>query len=224
MPRSVKLIGLDFGTTTSSAVVATAQLVQNVVTNRVDLTHVDEYYRSEMTFTPVRDEMLDIEELAHRLEGWLAAAGVVGDIFGGGAILTGLTAQKSNAHALVQLVNQRLGEALIAIAEDPCYESWLAFMGSCAALSRQNPQRAVINLDIGGGTTNIAIGKGGDVLGTGCLFVGARHVQVEPGTYRLTRISNYAARLFEQLRIQKLPGDSLDPAQVRRIVDYYVML
>jgi ethanolamine utilization protein EutA len=122
------------------------------------------------------------------------------------------------------LINQRLGDALIAAAEDPCFESWLAFMGNCAGLSREYPNRPIINLDIGGGTTNIALGKGGEVLRTGSLFVGARHVQVVPGTYRIARLSHYAQRLFDELAIRKSANDSLTPCEVQRIVDFYVTL
>ncbi len=45
----------------------------------------------------------------------------------------GLTAQRGNADALVALIRKRLGDTLIATANDPCLESWLAFMGSLRA-------------------------------------------------------------------------------------------
>src|SRR5437764_10659969 len=109
-----------------------------------------------MGFTPLCDDRLDEQALAAHLDGWLAAGGVTpAEVFGGGALLTGLTAQKDNAAALVRLIRRRLGDALIATADDPCLESWLAFMGSCAALSRAHAERYFLNLDIGGGTTNL---------------------------------------------------------------------
>ena len=46
MSNSVKLLGLDFGTTTSSAVVAEASLTRNSVTGRTDLTDLRESFRS----------------------------------------------------------------------------------------------------------------------------------------------------------------------------------
>ena len=39
---SIQLVGLDFGTTTSSAVVASADLVRNAVTGKQDLGNVRE--------------------------------------------------------------------------------------------------------------------------------------------------------------------------------------
>lgn len=225
MNQSVQLIGLDFGTTTMSAVVAEGRLTRNAVTGRTDLNAMAERYRSEMQFTPVLDERLDVDAVAGQLDRWLDAGGVQTDrIFGGGALLTGLTAQRDNASALVSLIRARLGDALIATADDPCLESWLAFMGSCAELSRAHPDRYVLNLDIGGGTTNLALGRNGEVLRTGCLFVGARHVQVEPGTYRIVRLSRYAHAVFAQLRIAKDIGASLATAEVERVLAFHLEL
>jgi ethanolamine utilization protein EutA len=225
MSAPVKLLGLDFGTTTSSAVVAGASLTRNSVTGRTDLTDLRESFRSELIFTPHHDGRLDVEALERSLDAWLRAGGVVPEeLFGGGALLTGLTAQQGNAHALVRLVRRRLGDALIATADDPCLESWLAFMGSCSALSRSMPRTPLLNLDVGGGTTNLALGLGGEVLRTGCLFVGARHVQVVPGTYRIVKLSRYARALFDHHGIHTDAGEELTGAEVDRVLDFYVGL
>src|SRR5215467_2298730 len=96
--RSVKLVGLDFGTTTSSAVVATAQLAYDAVSSRSQLSQLSESYRSEIVFTPMRGDALNLEQLEAYLQAWLASTRLE-DIFGGGALLTGLTAQKANAAA-----------------------------------------------------------------------------------------------------------------------------
>ena len=58
----------------------------------------------------------------------------------------------------------------------------------------------------------------------GSLFVGARHVQFVPGTYRIVKISTYAQRLFEHLGIIAGPGQSLPAAQVEAILDFYIEL
>jgi ethanolamine utilization protein EutA len=226
MSDPVTLVGLDFGTTTSSAVIAAAHLTRNAVTGRIELDQVRERYRSELVFTPLSGDRLDEAKIAAYVDTWLAAGGVGAgaNVFGGGALLTGLTAQKDNAAKLVHLIRRRLGDALIATADDPCLESWLAFMGSCAGLSRTHSETPFLNLDVGGGTTNLALGRGGEVLRTGCLFVGARHVQVEPGSYRIVRVSDYARALFAHLGIVRGPGDTLTTAERDAILDYYVSL
>ena len=226
MPDDVTLIGLDFGTTTSSAVVATTNLAHSAVSGRMELSQVRERYRSEMVFTPLdEDDRLDEQQVEKLLDSWLAAGDVrAEDLFGGGALLTGLTAQKQNASALVRMIRRRLGDALIATADDPRLESWLAFMGSCGGLSRAQPTQAILNLDVGGGTTNLALGINGQVLRTGCLFVGARHVQVVPGSYRIVTLSRYARALLDHLGIGRSDGDSLTDGEVQAILDFYIAL
>ena len=113
---------------------------------------------------------------------------------------------------------------MIATAGDPRLESWLAFQASAAGLSRSLPERMVLNLDIGGGTTNMALGKNGEVLRTGCLFVGARHVQVVPGTYQIVKLSTFARRLLDHWASCKGPGDCLADREVKAIVDFDLRL
>lgn len=225
MADAVKLVGLDFGTTTSSAVIATASL-RRTATGRMELDHQQELHRSELVFTPMlANDRIDLVEVERLLEGWLAAGEVrSGELFGGGALLTGLTAQKDNASALVGLIRRRLGDALVATADDPCLESWLAFMGSCASLSREHPDKFILNLDIGGGTTNLALGQGRQVMRTGCLYLGARHVQVVPGSYRIVKLSTYARDLFDHLGIAKGQGDGLTASEVDAIVAFYLAM
>ncbi len=182
----VTLLGLDFGSTTSSAVAATVAVESNCVTGRMQFGNPQTVYRSEPSFTPFRGDALDEDRLKRLLDRWLEQSELrPEEIFAGGSIITGLAAQRKNAAALTRLVQKRIGESLTATAGDPCLESWLAFMGSCSALSRHYPTQPFINLDIGGGTTNPALGLNGNVLGTGCYFIGARHFQFVPGTYKL---------------------------------------
>ncbi len=224
MTRSVKLVGLDCGSTTTSALVATARLTAHAL-GSVEIGPIEETFCSEVVFTPFRGDEIDAARLADYLDSWLARAGIEGrEIFGGGALVTGLAARKKNIGAITRLVEERLADSVIATADDPCLESWLAFMGNCHQLSRSHPQTPILNLDIGGGTTNLALGINGTVVGTGCLFVGARHFQFTPGTFRLTGLSSHARALLASLQIQRTVGDTLAGDEVERILDFYLRL
>ena len=221
------LVGLDFGTTTMSALVAEGSIRRNVVSGRMELSIVRETFRSPLEFTPVDGDRLDLAATLTLVDDWLDRGGIrPGEcpMLGGGAILTGLTARRENAAGLVAALRRRLGPAIIATADDPCLESWLAFQGSCAALSRRHPRRSFIHLDIGGGTTNLALGRNGDVIATGCLFVGARHVRFVTGTRRIESLSPHAIALFSALGIRVLPGDDLRAEDLDRILDWYIAL
>lgn len=221
----VRLVGLDFGTTTSGCVIASANLAHNAVSGKQELSDIREVFRSDLVFTPFDESGLDSLRLQEYVDDWLAAGQIQpGEIFGGGALLTGLAAREANAAALVEIIRSRLGETLVATADDPCLEAWLAFQASAAALSKSHAQRWVINFDIGGGTTNIAIGRAGEVVRTGSLFVGARHVQFVPGTYRIVRISDFARSLFDHLGLARGSGDELQPDEIEAVLDFYLAL
>ena len=227
MAATTTLVGLDFGTTTSSALAAEATVRRNAVTGRMELTVSRETFRSPLVFTPLDGDVLDLAATLRLVDDWLNRAGVIPgttDIGGGGALLTGLTARRENATGLVAAIRARLGTTLIATADDPCLESWLAFQGSCAALSRRHPRRTFIHLDIGGGTTNLACGIDGTALATGCLFVGARHVRFVAGSRRIEALSRQARALFAALGIRAAPGDDLPAADLERVLDWYLAL
>ncbi len=206
--RSVTLLGFDFGSTTSSAVAARLRVGRHRFSGEVSLERPKIIYRSKTVFTPFTGDDLDLPALRRIIRGWMTDGRLeIDDIFSGGAIVTGLAATRRNADKLTALVHEYAGESLIATADDPALESWLAFMGSCYGMSRSRPRRPVLNLDIGGGTTNAALGLNGDILSTGCAFIGARHFRFSPGTYRLTGISSFGERLLRQLDIDITPGD-----------------
>ncbi|MCC6552952.1 MAG: ethanolamine ammonia-lyase reactivating factor EutA [Polyangiaceae bacterium] len=225
MGSRVTLIGLDFGSTTSGAVVADASLARRAGAGRLEIAAVEERFRSELVLTPFAGDAIDVARVRALLDGWLASAGVRGqDLFGGGAIITGLAARRGNAAELAQAVRDRVGGAVMAVAEDPCLEAWMAFMGSAAAASRARPRTPILNLDVGGGTTNLALGLAGEVLSTGCLSVGARHVALAPGAPRIESLSGLARELLAHLGIRRGPGDLLLPEEIEAIVGYQVDL
>ncbi len=224
MTRSVTMVGLDCGSTTSCLVAARGRLIIGAL-GRVEVLDVAETYRSETVFTPFEGPRIDAARLSEYLDGWLSAAGVVAeDIFSGGALITGLAAQRDNAAVIRELLSARLADAVVAAADAPRLESWLAFMGNCHALSVANAQTPILNLDVGGGTTNVAVGINGQVLATGSLFVGARHFQFDPGSYRLSGLSPLAANLLRNLHVDRDLGEELTSAEVGRIVDFYLRL
>jgi len=222
---AVTMVGLDFGSTTSSAIVARARVARSSATGRMTFGAPEILYRSEPVFTPFNGDRIDESVLQKHLDTWLVESGITPEqLFAGGAIITGLATEAENAGRITKLVKERVGEAIIATASDPCFESWLAFMGSCSALSHCNPTRPIINLDIGGGTTNPALGVNGNVVSTGCYFIGARHFQFEPGTYKLISISAYGQILLNHFGINKNSGDTLSEDDRNAILGFYVEL
>jgi len=215
---SLQLIAFDFGTTTSKAIVAEAALVRNAITGRTEIQTVKTIARPEPVFTPFAEnaDILDEARISELVERWLpeAAQGPIA----GGVIITGLAAKKQNAATIAEAVRRRIGETVIAVADDPGQESWLAFMGSIAGLSAAHPETRFLNFDIGGGTTNLALGANKTVSATGSLWVGARHFKFAPGTYDLLGVSPYGEKVLKTLGLKTVRGAE----DARRIADFYV--
>lgn len=221
--RTVLLCGMDFGSTTSSFLLAEARIGQNFTTGQRVFGDTRIRHRSEPIFTPFKNDRIDEPKLAARIDDWIDESGLTpSDIFAGGAIVTGLAARRDNAAALVDIVRTRIGRAVMATADDPALESWLAFMGASADLSRFHAGRPFVNLDIGGGTTNPAFGVAGSVRATGCYFIGARHFQFEPGGYRLTAVSEFGRALGAELGLPLTLGAEMPEPDRDRILDYFV--
>ncbi|MDY0248510.1 MAG: ethanolamine ammonia-lyase reactivating factor EutA [Pseudomonas sp.] len=221
--NQVLLLGLDFGSTTSSVLIAQASISSHCVTGRMALQEPVLLFRGEPVFTPFVGDAIDEQAVQQLIEGWLAEAKVAPQaLFSGGVIITGLAAQRNNAQALAQLVGGLIGNVLITRADDGGLESWLAFMGSCSALSRFHSEQPILNLDIGGGTTNAALGLAGNVLASGCHFIGARHFQCVPGSYQLCAISSFGQLLLDELGIHISLGEVLSAVQRKAIISWYI--
>lgn len=223
MSRPIKLVGVDCGSTTTRLIVARAQLTTGAA-GRVEISDVQTEFTSPVMFTPfAADDSIDAVTISGWLDDWLREAGTrAEDIFGGGALITGLAAERENAAAVAALVEARMSEAIVATANSPRLESWLAFMGNCHRLSLENPTTPIVNVDIGGGTTNLAAGVAGEVVATGCLNVGARHFQFVPGTYQVAKLSKYAQAISDAWHLDLRVGEALSPSAVAKIVDFYV--
>lgn len=217
--RRIKLLGLDFGSTTSSALVASAYLHGGRGSGRQELSDFRIEYRSEPVFTPMSESRLDEGAIARLVDQWLSEARFDPSLLhSAGAIVTGLAALKENSRALSEILRSRVGEAVLAVADDPRLESWYAFMGSAHRLSVRNPTLSFLNLDIGGGTTNVALGRRGDVRVTGSYFIGARHVCFRPGSYEITGLTSQGAAALEGARLKKRVGDVLSESEVASLV------
>ncbi|MAS26520.1 MAG: reactivating factor for ethanolamine ammonia lyase [Oceanospirillaceae bacterium] len=228
---TLRLLGLDFGSTTSSMMLAEVRVGRHSLDGRMGFSEPRMLLQSEPVFTPfTMAELLDESRINALLDEWLSAADWRSDAapgqpdiqVAGAALITGLAARSENVQLLTDMISRRLGNSLIATADDPGLESWLAFMGSCATLSRHHSTRALINLDIGGGTTNPAQGLNGQVFDCGCFYIGARHLTFVPGTYTLLSFSSFGSLLLQYLGCEKQPGDTLNTDEVDAVVNFYV--
>ena len=169
-------VGLDVGTTTTQLVVSrlTARnRASAFAVPRMEITDREILYQSDIHFTPLhRDELIDGEGIRAIVEAEYAKAGITpGDVDTGAVIITGETSRKENAERVLHALSRLAGNFVVATA-GPDLESVLAAKGAGAVeASEKGP---VLHMDIGGGTSNLALCVDGKVVSTGCLNVGGR--------------------------------------------------
>ncbi len=185
MTESLLSVGIDVGTSTTQ-LVFTHLHVRNegnaFTVPDFAIAEKEILYSSRVHFTPLlSEEIIDAKGLQSIIDEEYDRAGIPKEqVQTGAVIITGETARKENAREVLNALSGYAGEFVVATA-GPALESVLAGKGSGAAeYSRQN-RCAVVNLDIGGGTTNFALFDKGELMDTGCLNVGGRLMKFREG-------------------------------------------
>ena len=169
--------GIDVGTTTSHLIFSKLKL-EKIYTPRgikFEVTERDILYKGDIILTPLTGaQTIDYLKLVGFLKREYEAAKMsIDDIDTGAVIITGESAKKENAEELVKALAHKAGKFVCAAA-GPNFESVIAAMGSGAVQYSKDSKKTVINIDIGGGTSNIAIVKDGEIVEAACVNVGGR--------------------------------------------------
>ena len=185
-------VGLDVGTTTTQLIVSRLK-AENQATGfavpRMEITDRQVIYRSPVRFTPLLDEAhVDGAALRQIVEAEYRAAGLRRENVDTGAIIiTGETSRKENARVVLDALSEFAGEFVVATA-GPHLESVLAAKGAGAVAWSEKTGKTVLHMDIGGGTSNLALIRAGHIERTGCLNVGGRLIKLEE-TGRISYVS-----------------------------------
>lgn len=185
MKESLLSVGIDVGTSTTQLVFSHLEIQNEANAFSVPDFTIGEkqvLYRSEVHFTPLlSEEVIDAQGLRDIVDREYAHAGVEkSQVQTGAVIITGETARKENAREVLNALSGYAGDFVVATA-GPALESVLAGKGSGAADYSRKNRCAVVNLDIGGGTTNFALFDNGELRDTGCLNVGGRLMKFREG-------------------------------------------
>lgn len=177
-------VGIDIGTTTTQLVFSRLTLRNEGAAFSVPhfaIAEKEVLYRSTIHFTPLlSDTRIDAAGVRDIVAREYAASGFAkSDVQTGAVIITGETARKENAREVLDALAGFAGDFVVATA-GPALESVLAGKGSGAQAYSEEHRCAVLNLDIGGGTTNLALFENGILQDTGCLNVGGRLMKFDP--------------------------------------------
>lgn len=221
-------VGIDLGTSTTQMVV-TKLYIQNMASAftipRIIIIKKEVVFKSEIIFTPILDNnLIDDEGIKKFVETQYDLADVHKDeIQVGAVIITGETARKENANKVLQALSGFAGDFVVATA-GPDLESIIAGRGAGAQFYSKHHHTTVVNLDIGGGTTNIAMFYDDEVFDTACLDIGGRLIRVEPSTHKITYIAPKIQRIIESEKIALSVGQEVSVDDLMPIVKIMVEL
>jgi ethanolamine utilization protein EutA len=131
-------------------------------------------------------------------------------------ILTGEALRRENAGAIAGLLAEQRGEFVCASAGHHM-EAMLAAYGSGAARVSADSGKCVLNIDIGGGTTKLALVERGKVTATAALHVGGRLLVVDSG--RIVRLDPAGKRLAELAGFRWDRGDAAAAVAMERVAE-----
>jgi ethanolamine utilization protein EutA len=175
--KHIKSVGIDIGTSTTHVVFSELTLKKSATkTQKFEVSERKTLFQSKIYLTPlINSSTIDVEKLQEIFSEIYQEANIsISDIDTGAVIITGETARKENADLVVASMAEHAGKFVGATA-GPNYESIISAFGSGAVTySDKNIGKLVVNVDIGGGTSNIAVLLDGKVIDTACTNVGGR--------------------------------------------------
>lgn len=196
MSQTLLSAGIDIGTTTTQVIFSRLTVRNQASPWQVpELTITDKtvVFAAPICTTPLVDgRTIDAPAVSRLIRRAYEQAGVEPQqVQTGAVIITGETARKDNADQVLHAISDLAGDFVVATA-GPALEGILAGMGAgCGELSRSG---AVLNLDMGGGTTNMALFREGQAVDNGCLNIGGRLLAYDADhrlTYRSPVLEGY---------------------------------
>lgn len=220
MERWITSVGIDVGTSTTKFVASKLRLGRvssSFSLPRYDIVERVVTYAGPVRATPLADfEEIDAPALGKLLEEQYAAAGLrLADVKTGAVLITGETATKRNAKQMTHLLAERAGDFVVATAGADL-ESLLAGRGSGAEERSRHIRGIVANIDIGGGTANMALFQRGKLAATVTLHIGGRLLRLnERG--ELLYVAEPLRRWLQGSGRAPRAGDALSLAELQGI-------
>lgn len=216
-------VGIDIGTSTTQLVFSQLT-IENTASMfsipKINIVKKEVIYKSDIYFTPLKSETeIDGESAREIIETEYKRAGIEPkDVDTGAVIITGETARKENASLVLEKLSGLAGDFVVATA-GPDLEAIIAGKGAGVDLISKEKKTVVANLDIGGGTTNIAIFKDGEVIDTTCLDIGGRLIKINPDGMEVKYVSPKIQKLAENMDIEIQVGKKTSTKDIETIAN-----
>jgi ethanolamine utilization protein EutA len=218
---SLRSVGIDIGSSGTQVIFSRIGLrrMAEELSSRYFVVSRETLFQSPVALTPYKsEELIDEAELASIVDRAFADAGLhPDDIDAGVVILTGEALRRENARAIAGLLAEQRGEFVCASAGHHM-EATLAAFGSGAARVSHDTGKRILNIDIGGGTTKLALVERGAAIATAALHVGGRLMVVDEAK-RIVRLDPAGKRLAAMAGLHWSRGDVVDAAAMERVAE-----
>ena len=163
-----------------------------------------------------RSETIDADALGAFIQKQYGFAKVQPEEIDTGAlILTGVAVRRKNARAIADLFAAQTGK-LVAVSAGDSLETVMAAYGSGAVARSSREKAAVMNVDVGGGTSKIAVCAGGKVVDLTAVDIGARLV-VTDSDGRITRLEEAGRQFGAELGLDLAIGTPFSTDDARAL-------
>src|SRR5512138_2132052 len=215
-------VGIDIGSAGTQVIFSRVQLrrLAEELTSRYFVVQRETMYQSPVALTPyVSEERIDDQAIGGMIDAAYGSAGLHPDnIDTGAVILTGEALRRENAKAIADVLAEVGGEFVCATAGHHM-ESMLAAYGSGAAKTSHDRHIRILNIDIGGGTTKLAVVEHGNVVRTAALHIGGRLAVFDAGG-QLTRLDPAGQRLARLAGVHWAVGTKATDEQIERVTEW----
>ncbi len=175
-------------------------------------------YVSPVSLTPFTGAFIDGARLRDIIDRAFVVSGVTpDDVETGVVIMTGAAARKENAQTILAALAQEAGELVAAAAGDHM-EAMLAAHGSGAVERSRREMTRLLNIDIGGATTKLALIENGRVAAAAALDIGGRQIAMD-GENRLVRLDPAGAAFVRRAGLDWTLGAQADKEGLRALAD-----
>lgn len=220
MDESLLSVGLDVGTTSTQLIVSRLTIsnrASSFAVPEMEIAQREILYRSPVHFTPLLEgKLVDGEKIRAIVEDEYKNARISKEeVDTGAVIITGETSRKENARVVLSALSESAGDFVVATA-GPALESVLAAQGAGAVVYSAETGKTVFHMDIGGGTSNMALIENGQIVCTDCLNVGGRLIKVTPDG-----CISYLSPVLEGICSLKV-GDAVTAADLEPVAEQLV--
>jgi ethanolamine utilization protein EutA len=214
-------VGIDIGSSGTQVVFSRVRLrrLGEELTSRYHVIGRETLYQSPVSLTPYQSEQrIDDAALAAIIATAYREAGLSpAEIDTGAVILTGEALRRENAEPIAGMLAAQGGDLVCATAGHHM-EAMLAAYGSGAARVSSDRRMRLLNIDIGGGTTKLAVIAHGQVVATAAVHIGGRLQVVDAGG-RIVRLDPAGRRHAAAAGFDWHLGDCVRPEELDRVAE-----